>query len=129
MQRHVIIAGLLTAVLALFAQTAIAQTEFLNVSYDPTREFYKDYNKLFQSYWQKKSGQAVEIKQSHGGSGKQGRAIIDGLEADVATLCPIETTPLETVTPVPAVKVMAEVYAEAAAMFAAPLVSGTVSHT
>ena len=60
--------------------------EILNVSYDPTREFYEDYNKSFAKYWQEKSGQKVTIKQSHGGSGKQARAVIDGLKADVVTL-------------------------------------------
>ncbi|REJ25688.1 MAG: sulfate transporter subunit [Bacillaceae bacterium] len=58
----------------------------LNVSYDPTREFYQDFNKAFASYWKEKTGQEVTIKQSHGGSGKQARSVIDGLEADVVTL-------------------------------------------
>lgn len=58
----------------------------LNVSYDPTREFYDDYNQAFAVYWQKKSGEEVRINQSHGGSGKQARAVIDGLDADVVTL-------------------------------------------
>lgn len=58
----------------------------LNVSYDPTREFYEEYNAVFAKYWQQKSGKTVAIKQSHGGSGKQARAVIDGLEADVVTL-------------------------------------------
>lgn len=58
----------------------------LNVSYDPTRELYQDYNAAFSKYWQKKTGQAVTVKQSHGGSGKQARSVIDGLEADVVTL-------------------------------------------
>ena len=58
----------------------------LNVSYDPTRELYADYNKAFAKYWKAKTGQDVVIKQSHGGSGKQARSIIDGLESDVATL-------------------------------------------
>jgi len=58
----------------------------LNVSYDPTRELYAEYNQAFAKYWRGKTGQEVSIKQSHGGSGKQARAIIDGLEADVATL-------------------------------------------
>lgn len=58
----------------------------LNVSYDPTRELYQDYNKAFVKYWQKKTGEFVEINQSHGGSGKQARGVIDGLEADVVTL-------------------------------------------
>lgn len=60
--------------------------EILNVSYDPTRELYSDYNKLFSKYWKDKNAQDVTIKQSHGGSGKQARAVIDGLEADVVTL-------------------------------------------
>ena len=58
----------------------------LNVSYDPTRELYEDYNNLFSHYWQEKTGQEVIIKQSHGGSGKQARSVIDGLRADVVTL-------------------------------------------
>jgi len=58
----------------------------LNVSYDPTRELYKDINAAFASYWKGKTGQVLDIKQSHGGSGKQARAVIDGLQADVVTL-------------------------------------------
>ena len=58
----------------------------LNVSYDPTRELYQELNTAFAKHWQAKSGHAVEIQQSHGGSGKQARAVIDGLEADVLTL-------------------------------------------
>jgi sulfate/thiosulfate-binding protein len=58
----------------------------LNVSYDPTREFYRDFNAAFSDYWYEQTGQRVEIQQSHGGSGSQARSIIDGLEADVATL-------------------------------------------
>jgi sulfate/thiosulfate-binding protein len=60
--------------------------ELLNVSYDPTRELYADYNKAFATYWKAKTGDSVTIKQSHGGSGKQARSVIDGLEADVVTL-------------------------------------------
>lgn len=60
--------------------------EILNVSYDPTRELYENYNKAFAAYWEKEKGQKVTIKQSHGGSGKQSRSVIDGLEADVVTL-------------------------------------------
>jgi sulfate/thiosulfate-binding protein len=60
--------------------------EILNVSYDPTRELYQDVNKSFAAYWEKKTGQQVTIKQSHGGSGKQARSVIDGLEADFVTL-------------------------------------------
>jgi sulfate transport system substrate-binding protein len=58
----------------------------LNVSYDPTRELYQDYNAAFSRYWLKKTGQSVTIRQSHGGSGTQARSVIDGLEADVVTL-------------------------------------------
>jgi sulfate/thiosulfate-binding protein len=58
----------------------------LNASYDPTRELYVDYNKAFANYWKQKTGQQVRISQSHGGSGKQARAVIDGLQADVVTL-------------------------------------------
>lgn len=61
-------------------------TEFLNVSYDPTREFYTEFNKSFGAYWKNKTGQDVTFNQSHGGSGKQGRSVIEGLEADVVTL-------------------------------------------
>jgi sulfate transport system substrate-binding protein len=63
-----------------------ADVTLLNVSYDPTRELYQDYNAAFSKYWQTKTGDTVTVKQSHGGSGKQARSIIDGLEADVATL-------------------------------------------
>jgi sulfate/thiosulfate transport system substrate-binding protein len=60
--------------------------KLLNVSYDPTRELYQEYNAAFATYWKQKSGDTVMIQQSHGGSGKQGRAVIDGLQADVVTL-------------------------------------------
>jgi len=73
----------LTALTALAAQ---AQVNLLNVSYDPTRELYVEFNQAFAKHWKAKTGQDVNIKQSHGGSGKQARAIIDGLDADVATL-------------------------------------------
>jgi sulfate/thiosulfate-binding protein len=62
------------------------EVTLLNVSYDPTREFYEEYNKAFAKLWKDKAGQKVTVKQSHGGSGKQARAVIDGLEADVVTL-------------------------------------------
>jgi sulfate transport system substrate-binding protein len=72
----------------LLSATAFAgeKIELLNVSYDPTRELYNEYNKLFQKTWKEKTGQEVVVKQSHGGSGKQARSVIDGLEADVVTL-------------------------------------------
>ncbi|GAB01328.1 MULTISPECIES: sulfate ABC transporter substrate-binding protein [Acinetobacter] len=65
---------------------AQAATTFLNVSYDPTREFYQEYNQAFEQYWKSRTGQEVDFKQSHGGSGKQARSVIDGLQADVVTL-------------------------------------------
>ncbi|MEO6053025.1 MAG: sulfate ABC transporter substrate-binding protein [Chthoniobacterales bacterium] len=68
------------------AHGASAQQKLLNVSYDPTRELYESYNKAFVAHAKAKGGQAVSISQSHGGSGKQARAVIDGLEADVVTL-------------------------------------------
>ncbi len=76
----------LTALTALTALAAQAQVNLLNVSYDPTRELYVEFNQAFAKHWKAKTGQDVNIKQSHGGSGKQARAIIDGLDADVATL-------------------------------------------
>ena len=63
-----------------------ADITLLNVSYDPTRELYQDYNAAFARYWQGKAGEKVTINQSHGGSGKQTRSVIDGLQADVVTL-------------------------------------------
>jgi len=63
-----------------------ADIQLLNVSYDPTRELYQDFNPLFAKHWKEKTGDNVTIKQSHGGAGKQARAVIDGLEADVVTL-------------------------------------------
>jgi len=78
---------LLTALsLAIAATGALAQTALLNVSYDPTRELYQDFNKAFSAQWKAKTGEVLTIKASHGGSGKQARAVIDGLEADVVTL-------------------------------------------
>ncbi|HEU4655263.1 MAG TPA: sulfate ABC transporter substrate-binding protein [Steroidobacteraceae bacterium] len=65
---------------------AHAATTLLNASYDPTRELYEDYNKAFAKYWKQKTGEEVSIKQSHGGSGKQARTVVDGLPADVVTL-------------------------------------------
>lgn len=71
---------------ALSFASAAQNVTLLNVSYDPTRELYQDYNVAFAKYWKAKSGQSVTIQQSHGGSSKQARAVIDGLEADVVTL-------------------------------------------
>ena len=75
-----------SAALGLSALAAHAQVSLLNVSYDPTRELYVEFNQAFAKQWKAKTGQDVAIKQSHGGSGKQARSIIDGLDADVATL-------------------------------------------
>ena len=74
------------AVGVLGADAAQAQVTLLNVSYDPTRELYQEFNKAFAAQWKAKTGETVKIKQSHGGSGKQARSVIDGLEADVVTL-------------------------------------------
>lgn len=63
-----------------------AQTDLLNVSYDPTRELYQEFNKAFAKQWKQKTGADISIRQSHGGSGKQARSVIDGLEADIVTL-------------------------------------------
>jgi sulfate transport system substrate-binding protein len=78
--------GVFAGCLAFAAGANAATVELLNVSYDPTRELYADYNRAFAGYWKKKTGQDVSIRQSHGGSGKQARTVIDGLQADVVTL-------------------------------------------
>ena len=86
--RRAVIAGA-AATAPLLAHSASAQGKpvtLLNVSYDPTRELYKDINAAFANYWKGRTGVALDIKQSHGGSGKQARAVIDGLQADVVTL-------------------------------------------
>ena len=70
----------------LWALPASSDTTLLNVSYDPTREFYQEFNKAFAEHWKQETGETVTIQQSHGGSGKQARAVIDGLDADVVTL-------------------------------------------
>ena len=80
-----LVAGLLAA--SILAGNALAaDITLLNVSYDPTRELYQDFNTAFAKYWKAKTGDNVRINQSHGGSGKQARGVIDGLEADVTTL-------------------------------------------
>lgn len=76
---------LLPSLLALLA-VPVGAVELLNVSYDPTRELYTEYNAAFAKHWAAKTGEKVEIKTSHGGSGKQARSVIDGLQADVVTL-------------------------------------------
>jgi len=79
---------ILTTILALAAALSARAkaVEILNVSYDPTRELYSEFNQAFSKYWKAKTGDDVTINQSHGGSGKQARSILDGIEADVATL-------------------------------------------
>ncbi|SDP29054.1 sulfate transport system substrate-binding protein [Phyllobacterium sp. YR620] len=80
-------AALLTATIAVQPMSAaFADTTLLNVSYDPTREFYKDFNAAFAAKWKADTGETITIQSSHGGSGKQARAVIDGLDADVVTL-------------------------------------------
>ena len=80
--------SMLLVLVLMVASPLIAENTvtLLNVSYDPTRELYQDYNQAFAKYWKATTGQAVTIQQSHGGSSKQARAVIDGLEADVVTL-------------------------------------------
>ena len=73
-------------VLSLAAAANAKEIKLLNVSYDPTRELYQDYNAAFAKYWKAKTGDDVVISQSHGGSGKQALSVINGLEADVVTL-------------------------------------------
>ena len=80
---RILVAGLL---LTGAVQTEARETTLLNVSYDVTREFYKDYNQAFAAFWKGKTGETVIIHQSHGGSSKQARAVLDGLEADVVTM-------------------------------------------
>ncbi len=79
-------AALLVAALMGAAGAASAATSLLNVSYDVAREFYKDYNAAFTKHWKSTAGEDLEVKQSHGGSSKQARAVLDGLEADVVTM-------------------------------------------
>jgi sulfate/thiosulfate transport system substrate-binding protein len=76
----------ITAVLLVTGSLQAAEITLLNVSYDPTRELYADFNAAFAKEWQKKTGDKVTVQQSHGGSGKQARGVIDGLEADIVTL-------------------------------------------
>lgn len=85
MNRRTAVVALAAALLP-FLPVAAQSTEILNVSYDPTREFYKEFNAAFARDWQAKGGGTVTIRQSHGGSGKQARSVIDGLQADVVTL-------------------------------------------
>jgi sulfate/thiosulfate transport system substrate-binding protein len=84
--RRSAIALAMASVVAISAPAQAAEVTLLNVSYDPTRELYVDFNASFAKYWKAKTGQDVKINQSHGGSGKQARSVIDGLAADVVTL-------------------------------------------
>ena len=77
---------LIFGLLLVLSVPGLAQVSLLNVSYDPTRELYQDFNQAFAKYWKAKTGQTVTVEQSHGGSSKQARAVIDGLQADVVTL-------------------------------------------
>ena len=93
MKTSLITAGILASIITAATLTSCGKKsesgdtiELLNVSYDPTREFYSDFNRLFAEHWKKETGVNVEIEQSHGGSGKQSRSVIDGLQADVVTL-------------------------------------------
>lgn len=81
-----VFASLALTSLAVAGEAQAKEITLLNVSYDPTRELYRDYNQAFAKYYLAKTGDTVKIEQSHGGSGSQSRAIIDGLKADVATL-------------------------------------------
>ena len=85
MLKQRIVLVLATLLLAAVSVQA-AEITLLNVSYDPTRELYTEFNAAFAKEWQKQSGDTVTVQQSHGGSGKQARGVIDGLEADVVTL-------------------------------------------
>ena len=86
MLKKIILASLLLTTTALVPPTAFADAVLLNVSYDVTREFYKDFNPSFAKYWKQKTGETVVINQSHGGSSKQARSVTDGLEADIITM-------------------------------------------
>ena len=77
---------LLLTLSIVLSTSALAERTLLNVSYDPIRELYQDFNQEFIKYWKDKTGEEVDVQQSHGGAGKQTRAVIDGLEADVVTL-------------------------------------------
>jgi len=81
-----LVATLALVLIPVSSECAEKTVTLLNVSYDPTRELYQDYNPVFCRYWQGKTGEKVTVNQSHGGSGKQARSVIDGLEADVVTL-------------------------------------------
>jgi sulfate/thiosulfate transport system substrate-binding protein len=85
-QKLLVSLGLAALCVGIGSTASAAEVTLLNVSYDPTRELYVDFNKAFAEYWKKKTGDTVKINQSHNGSGRQARAVIDGLPADVVTL-------------------------------------------
>ena len=85
-RRSLLSASVLLTAMSLGAPAALAETTLLNVSYDPTRELYQEFNDAFAKHWQAEAGEEVTFQMSHGGSGKQARAVIDGLEADVVSL-------------------------------------------
>jgi sulfate/thiosulfate transport system substrate-binding protein len=84
--RSILVGVVLTLGLVTAQSVPAATVKLLNVSYDPTRELYEEYNKAFAAYWKTRTGDSVIVNQSHGGSGKQARSVIEGLEADVVTL-------------------------------------------
>lgn len=86
MYKKIWLAGAFVSASVLLSTNAIADSILLNVSYDVSREFYKDFNPAFAKYWKQKTGETITINQSHGGSGKQARSVSDGLEADIITM-------------------------------------------
>ncbi|MES2013755.1 MAG: sulfate ABC transporter substrate-binding protein [Pseudomonadota bacterium] len=86
MYKKIWLAGAFVSATVLLSTNAIADSSLLNVSYDVSREFYKDFNPAFAKYWKQKTGETITINQSHGGSSKQARSVSDGLEADIITM-------------------------------------------
>src|SRR5450830_1436801 len=86
MYKKIWLASVFVSATALLPTNASADSSLLNVSYDVTREFYKDFNPAFAKFWKQKTGETVTINQSHGGSSKQARSVSDGLEADIITM-------------------------------------------
>src|SRR5262245_60075225 len=86
MKRRTLLSNFAAVLASLAAAASAAGVEILNVSYDPTRELYQEYNAAFAKHWKAETKEDVTVRQSHGGSGKQARAVIDGLAADVVTL-------------------------------------------
>src|SRR5215212_939407 len=85
-RRSLLLASLTLAACSREKRPAGAPAKLLNVSYDPTRELYQDYNAAFDTWWRSQGHPGVTVEQSHGGSGKQARSVVDGLQADVVTL-------------------------------------------